>query len=680
MGTQKILWYLQRLSRMPLLEIPWRLKEHFRKKIDRKINFTTLPHLEIPSPPVSSIFNLSHPIDPSLDIKTFKKGYAYHLTIAQNALKNHFTAFGIPVCFQPSEVNWSMDPVTQKNWPTKFWGDIDYRNKTLGGVKFVWEYNRLYFLFSLSLAYHITDEKKYADKVLWLLKSWLRQNPYPKGVNWTSGIEAGVRMANLVWALSFLKEYPFSHDDLKAINLFVWCHAIRLHRYPSRYSSANNHLLAEGYGLFLAGLYFPHLKGADHWFREGKKILETEVLRQIMPDGGSFEFSTTYLSFVFDFFLLFKHTCDCNNIQYDPSLNQRLDKSCEFIHSMLDRCGNIPNMGDQDSAVLVDFGLSNMENFTSILNTGAILFNRPEWRTGKTDLKTWLLTNKKTKKNEKNDNSSSEKFILNTSRSPVMVRGSGGEGKTIHHPASGLSVIRDKVNGKEVVFTGNAMPLGMAPLYAHGHLDALSFTLSVDGLEIFVDPGTYLYQNAEPWRSYFRSTAAHNTIRINQMDLSPQTGDFMFGKPYHITEHTLEQKGGREIWSAAHDAYARRKPHAHLRRQVLWDHREQTFTIEDRVRSSEEILMELFFHFHPDCCVKQQDGEIVIRRGGVAIKISLDHRENVKIFKGSKKPLAGWYSHKFNQLMACATLRCSFFSEGETMQITMLKLLDDKVA
>ncbi|MBF0234948.1 MAG: alginate lyase family protein [Desulfamplus sp.] len=664
---------------MPLIEIPWRIRESFRKKIDCKLNFTIPPNLDLSHNPAPSVFKLSHPVDPPSEIKLSKKGDAYHLTIAQDAIMNHFTAFGIPMIFPPSEVNWSRDPVTQKSWPEKFWGDIDYRNKTLGGVKFVWEYNRLYFLFSLSIAYHVTGEKKYADKIFWLIKSWLRGNPYPKGVNWTSGIEAGVRLANLVWALSFLKAYPFSHDDLKAVNTFVWWHVIRLHRYPSRYSSANNHLLAEGFGLFLAGLYFPHLQGADLWYKEGKKILETEVTRQILPDGGSFEFSTTYLSFVFDFFLLFKRSCDNCGIQYDPSLDQRLETSCEFIHTLMDSSGNVPNMGDQDSAVLVDFGLSNMENFTSILNTGAILFNRPDLSTGKPDFKTFLLTGnvpkaptKRVKKRHGNEMRASD------SNSPFLVieGGAGDEVKSVHHPKSGLSVIRENLDGKEIIFTGNGMPLGMPPLYGHGHLDALSFTLSVDGLAIFVDTGTYLYHNSEPWRSYFRSTAAHNTIRINQMDLSPQTGDFMFGKPYLITEHTLDTKEDRLIWSAAHDAYARRKPCAHVRRQVIWAPSKQTFIIEDFLRSSEIILVERFFHFHPDCCLTQEDGEIVIKRGDVVIKMSWNKdREDVEIFKGSKEPLAGWFSPAFNQLNECVTVKFQGRFNGEVAVLTDINLL-----
>ncbi|MBF0235894.1 MAG: heparinase II/III-family protein, partial [Desulfamplus sp.] len=198
----------------------------------------------------------------------------------------------------------------------------------------------------------------------------------------------------------------------------------------------------------------------------------------------------------------------------------------------------------------------------------------------------------------------------------------------------------------------------MLPLCGHGHLDALSFTLSVEGLEILVDPGTYLYHNADPWRSYFRSTAPHNTIRINQMDLSPQTGDFMFGKPYRITEHALETREDCVIWSAAHDAYARRKPHASVRRQVTWIPGKQTFTIEDEIGSSENVLVERFFHFHPECRVVRQDSGIEIHRGDVVIKMEWEgDKEDFEIFKGSKEPLAGWFSPAFNQLMECVTVR-----------------------
>lgn len=76
-----------------------------------------------------------------------------------------------------------------------------------------------------------------------------------------------------------------------------------------------------------------------------------------------------------------------------------------------------------------------------------------------------------------------------------------------------------------VVF--DAGPFGMAPLYAHAHADALSFWLSYGGREFLVDPGTYTYEWSK-WRTYFRSTAAHNTIRVDPREQAEQAGQFLW--------------------------------------------------------------------------------------------------------------------------------------------------------
>ncbi len=39
----------------------------------------------------------------------------------------------------------------------------------------------------------------------------------------------------------------------------------------------------------------------------------------------------------------------------------------------------------------------------------------------------------------------------------------------------------------------DAAPLGFLSIAAHGHADALSFILHVDGSPILVDPGTFMY-------------------------------------------------------------------------------------------------------------------------------------------------------------------------------------------
>ncbi len=585
--------------------------------------------------PAVKLFSLAEHADPGQLKNLFSAALDTHFATADAALENRFNAFGITMPFQ-DRIDWHLDPSLRKSWPKKFWGNINIRDKSLGGVKFVWEINRLYFLFSLGLCFHMTRQEKYGRAINRFIQSWNDQNSYPIGVNWTSGIEAGVRLANLVWALSFLENYDFLENDLKAINRFVWFHANHLHRYPSRYSSANNHLLAEGFGLFVAGVYFPHLPGAERWLEQGRKILDAEAGRQILPDGGSFEYSTTYLSFVFDFFLLYRQICLCCGLEYGAMIDERLKKSCDFIHSIMDENGNIPNIGDQDSAVLVNFGFSNAENFQSILNTGAALFTEPGIAKATSDFKTWLLTGK---------------------TNPFPKDASQKNAQVILHKESGLAVIRDYINCKEVLFIGNGTKMGMAPLYAHGHLDALSFTLSVAGKEIFIDTGTYLYHNSGKWREYFRSTAAHNTIRLNQTDLSEQTGDFMFGKPYRITENTLQKDDDHITWKAGHDAYLKKTPFAKIEREVEWRKQDKEFKITDCVNARDQSLIELFFHFHPDCSVEGINNGFVITRGNIKIRLKSDTLLTSEIFFGSDDPLFGWYSPEFNKIAPCFTIR-----------------------
>jgi hypothetical protein len=622
-------WIISRLSKMPFPEIPWRVLEKSKKQRDKQKKFFWPASSDRPH---ENLYLLSGQVSAENVKRQFPHMVEKHIRCAEDVIGGRFDSFGIEVNFE-SDIDWHFDPVTKGRWPDKFWGSIDYRDKSLGGVKFVWEYNRLYFLFSLGFCYALTKERKYADQIGYLVRSWMAGNPYPVGVNWASGIECGVRLANLVWTLSFLEEYDFAEKDLKVVNAFVWCHAWHLYRYPSRYSSANNHLLAEGFGLFVAGLYFPHLPGAVIWLEQGKNILDAEVERQILADGGSFEYSTTYLSFVCDFFLLYRQICVQNDLPRSPGIDDRLKAACDFIGTIMDAGGNIPNIGDQDSAVLVNFGLDNAQNFSSILNTGALLYNNTAGPFFGPDIKTFLLF------------------------------GRGGPEKKTDRPkafqvfeSSGLAVIRDRIHDREVLFAGNATPMGMAPLYAHGHLDALSFTLSVGGLAFFVDPGTYLYHSGGKWRTYFRSTAAHNTIRLDQTELSPQTGDFMFGRPYRITQHSLEQTGEQIIWKAGHDAYRKKSFQASVGREVVWTKKDRWFDIIDRVTAKVPVQMELFFHCHPSCHVEKTAGGFVITREDITLGLAYDPKFYGHLFFGSDDPVRGWYSERFNHLVPCFTI------------------------
>ena len=241
---------------------------------------------------------------------------------------------------------------------------------------------------------------------------------------------------------------------------------------------------------------------------------------------------------------------------------------------------------------------------------------------------------------------------------------------------SGLAVIRERFQDREIIFIGNAMPLGMLPLCPHGHMDALSFWLSVEGKEIFVDPGTYLYHSGGKWRKYFRSTAAHNTLRINKKDMTTQVADFMFGKPYKINKFSLNESENEIRWQAGHDAYEKLKvPVSHLR-EVIYQRDKGKFEIDDSLQSKEKYFIEQSFHLHPGCSLNIDGNEIFIDREDVRLKIEVDNRLRVELFKGSEEPLLGWYSKKFNHIEETNTIVCSGNMDGNVKLKTLIATND----
>lgn len=650
-------WYLKRLTKMSFREILYRIQQKVYENAD-KFFFRSVPH---PLPSTDSIigapvYSMSqHVTACHLDTFAIINNFQY-IELAEKYCANVIAVFGVEHDFGP-QIDWHIDVKTGKRWPLKPWSEIDIRNGfKIGGPKFVWEINRLYGLPVLGFAYRSSRQEKYARKIISTLRHWLEENPYPLGVNWTSGIELGIRVANLIWGLSFLQGYSFSREEKDTLTRFLWLHGRHLYRFPSKYSSNNNHAIAEAFGLFLIGTFFPFFHEAKKWSSFGQNVLEHESARQILPDGGSYEYSTTYLSFVIDFFLLFKLVCDRQNIAYETVVNTRLESSCEFIHSLMDCGGQIPNIGDQDSAILVNFGLNNQQNFQSLLNTGAVLFNRPEFkRDNFPDFKTQILLG-------------DQKFpaVQTTTRRKIT---------GIFLPDSGFSVIRDTITQRELVLVGNATPLGMPPLFAHGHLDALSFTLSYAGLEFFVDPGTYLYHSGGKWRRYFRSTAAHNTIRVNKTELTDMPGDFMFGKPYRVTKHTLSNLKGHILWQAGHDAYSNSSFPVSVNRSITVFENTGDIKITDRMESTGKYFVEQFFHFHPECAVNLIGEHVISSRNGYSIKVHFDNSPAVKLYRGSSKPLWGWYSERFNHLQKTSTIVCSFEKEGVSELTTEIQLL-----
>jgi hypothetical protein len=88
-------------------------------------------------------------------------------------------------------------------------------------------------------------------------------------------------------------------------------------------------------------------------------------------------------------------------------------------------------------------------------------------------------------------------------------------------PESGVAVIA--AGGKQVIFDSGPLGPGGG---GHSHADALSLIARDGADETLIDSGTFTYVADPQLRDWFRSTAAHNTVRIDERDQAAPEGPF----------------------------------------------------------------------------------------------------------------------------------------------------------
>ena len=105
-------------------------------------------------------------------------------------------------------------------------------------------------------------------------------------------------------------------------------------------------------------------------------------------------------------------------------------------------------------------------------------------------------------------------------------------------PTPALTILRTTPGeAPEIWCRCDGGPHGFLSIAAHAHADALSVEVRHGGVDVLADPGTYCYHGDPPWRAYFRSTIAHNTVELAGRSQSGDGGPFLW----------LQHASGREI-------------------------------------------------------------------------------------------------------------------------------------
>jgi hypothetical protein len=301
-----------------------------------------------------------------------------------------------------------------------------------------------------------------------------------------------------------------------------------------------------------------------------------------------------------------------------------------FLSAISDRNGNMPMFGDGDSGQVIAVAESTHDRVRSLLRI-ARLDIRLKDSSEESDLKSRLL-------------------LWGQNPEDIGLPAPREEDRELQEFSQGGYYILANNRGAddEVIVVFDTGPLGFEPLYAHGHADALSFWLSYGGQEFLIDPGTFTYYTREEWREYFRSTAAHNTIRVDGLDQSVPGGRFLWRRVAASRAEHVENNQGFVNVRAIHDGYRRLPDPVIHRRELRLNKTDRKLTITDFLECQGNHDVEVFFHFNDQCQVRQMAPDsFVAVNGNRSLNVRLDACLQSALCRGSEKPISGWVSRKF---------------------------------
>lgn len=434
--------------------------------------------------------------------------------------------------------DWHAGFQTENHWQLDFSYDLQYKQRDeIGDARTNWELNRHFQFALLACDYYHSSEEKFLTELSELFADWNQKNPFLHGISWTSVMEIAIRDINWIYTLGFLKKtledldgQHFDHADQNELmhrkkQLNVFCEQLRIgiinmttyiSAHYSRYSSANNHVIVEAATMGIAGIVME----CEEWLDMAVDILNAEIPRQNYKDGVNKEVSLHYQSFFMEAVGLLVLAMQQNRRNVPMNWRYMLQKMSRYMAECQGDHGETIVFGDDDEGKLLDLeGISgkgckaekelpHRNHYLYVLQLMSLIL--PERYTDKvTDVSLLRIA-------------STAKIEAAAQKPRYVTQGN------ICYEDGGVSIL--KSNDGRVLIGIDHGELGFGSIAAHGHADALSFQMYLDGKPVFADAGTYIYHTDLESRNAFRKTENHNTVTINGKDQSEMLGAFLWGK------------------------------------------------------------------------------------------------------------------------------------------------------
>lgn len=305
------------------------------------------------------------------------------------------------------------------------------------------------------------------------------------------------------------------------------------------YHLLGNHVLENAFSVLLGAYYFQN----DKFYKKAKRNLIRELNEQILTDGGHFELSPMYHQIIFfrllDAIQLMTFNSWKHNEQFLSFLKDKAAKMWSWLRAITYSNGDIPMVNDASSGIALSS--RSLNDFAESLKIERI------------DL-------------------------------PLK--------------DSGYRIITTQ-KYELLIDVGN---IGPDHQPGHAHSDTFNFELHLKRQPIIVDTGTSTYKNNKT-RQQERSTKAHNTVEIADMEQTHVWSGFRVGRRAKITS-LIENY---DCIKATHDGY--KKYGFEHTRAFCYDI--DKVVIQDKVSKPTNNMAKAYFHFYSGIEVKIIDKDRV---------------------------------------------------------------------
>ena len=400
-----------------------------------------------------------------------------------------------------------------------------------------------------------------------------------------------MRSLNLIQVFDMLQLSEENSTEYMTVLLqLLTTHGEFLWRTIEDTDNRGNHYTANIVALLALGhILGDHYPAAKTWSDYAVKNIEKEIIAQFTEDGVNFEMSTGYHHLVTELFLTAAIILNKQDQSLSKDAQTRLENACLYCAAYIRPDGHAPIIGDCDDAFVFHFEDKTHRDHSIVPALGAVLFPDANLKHANTPpmALAWLFGDKGVEAFNAQD-----------------ITPSAGQ----HFEQGGVVVARNQGN---YLFM-DVGPVGQNGLGGHGHNDILSFELCLNGIPLIIDPGCYIYSGDKEARNRFRSTAAHNTIMLDEHELSRFHGPFRLHNDAKPKNVTIGQNG--QIWdiAAEHTGYHRLSPSADTKRMMCFDAENGSLHCQDIVTTDGNYTITRFFHLPPNIRAELADDNTII--------------------------------------------------------------------